>query len=103
MSNEQSQKPEQAPEGEGSYSATRRYNRHLADAIEGSDLEAGAEAAREGDGRSGTRGTGACRGARQRRPEAVSNGDEVTRNARPRNAVLDGTSGAVEPGRFASV
>ncbi len=33
-------------EGEGSYSATRRYNRHLGDAIDTGDVEAAAEAAR---------------------------------------------------------
>lgn len=43
----QPKKSEQPLEGEGSYSATRRYNQHLGEAIEGGDLEAGAEAARE--------------------------------------------------------
>ena len=42
----QEQKSEQALEGEGNYSATRRYNQHLGDAIESGDLEAGADAAR---------------------------------------------------------
>ena len=32
-------------EGEGSYSATRRYNKHLGEAIESGDTEAGAEEA----------------------------------------------------------
>ena len=41
-------------EGEGSYSATRRYNQHLADAVTSGDLEAGAkEAARALDGPEG--------------------------------------------------
>jgi hypothetical protein len=46
MSNASTQK-EDTLEGEGSYSATRRYNQHLADAIDTGDLEAGAEQARE--------------------------------------------------------
>jgi len=33
-------------EGEGSYSATRRYNKHLGDAVASGDLEEGAERAR---------------------------------------------------------
>lgn len=33
-------------EGEGSYSATRRYNQHLGDAIDHGDVEAAADAAR---------------------------------------------------------
>ena len=32
-------------EGEGSYSATRRYNQHLGDAVASGDLEGGAEEA----------------------------------------------------------
>ena len=46
MNNEKSKKSDQPLEGEGSYSATRRYNQHLGDAIASGDLEAGAEAAR---------------------------------------------------------
>lgn len=37
---------EQALEGEGSYSATRRYNERLAEAIDSGEISAGAEAAR---------------------------------------------------------
>jgi hypothetical protein len=33
-------------EGEGSYSATRRYNRHLGEAIDSGDIEAAADEAR---------------------------------------------------------
>jgi hypothetical protein len=47
MSNEQDQKQQQPLEGEGSYSATRRYNQHLGDAVDSGDLEAGAEEARQ--------------------------------------------------------
>lgn len=36
----------QALEGEGSYSATRRYNQHLGDAIDSGDVEAAADEAR---------------------------------------------------------
>jgi hypothetical protein len=46
MNKDESKKPEQPVEGEGSYSATRRYNQHLGEAVESGDLEAGAEAAR---------------------------------------------------------
>ena len=46
MSNEATRKQGQALEGEGSYDATRRYNEHLAKAIYGGELEAGAEEAR---------------------------------------------------------
>jgi len=46
MKKDEATKPEQSLEGEGSYSATRKYNKHLGDAIEGGDLEAGADAAR---------------------------------------------------------
>jgi hypothetical protein len=35
-----------ALEGEGSYSATRRYNQHLAEAIDSTDVEAAADEAR---------------------------------------------------------
>ena len=41
-----SKKKDQPVEGEGSYSATRRYNQHLSDAIARGGLEAGAEQAR---------------------------------------------------------
>jgi hypothetical protein len=33
-------------EGEGSYTATRRYNQHLGEAIDSGDIEAAADAAR---------------------------------------------------------
>ena len=46
MNKDQSKKATKPLEGEGSYEATRRYNEHLGDAIDGGDLEAGAEAAR---------------------------------------------------------
>jgi hypothetical protein len=46
MKKDESKKSNQPVEGEGSYSATRRYNQHLGDAIDSTDLEAGAEAAR---------------------------------------------------------
>jgi hypothetical protein len=46
MKKDESKKLDQPLEGEGSYSATRRYNKHLGDAVESGDLEAGAEAAR---------------------------------------------------------
>lgn len=46
MKKDEATKSEQPLEGEGSYSATRKYNKHLGDAIEGGDLEAGADAAR---------------------------------------------------------
>ncbi|MEI9948582.1 MAG: hypothetical protein WDO74_06245 [Pseudomonadota bacterium] len=46
MNNEESKKKDQPLEGEGSYSATRRYNKHLGDAVASGDLEAGAEEAR---------------------------------------------------------
>lgn len=46
MKKDESKKSDQPLEGEGSYSATRRYNQHLADATESGELEAGAEAAR---------------------------------------------------------
>ena len=39
-------KKAQPVEGEGSYSATRRYNQHLGDAIDSGDVEAAADAAR---------------------------------------------------------
>ena len=35
-----------ALEGEGSYTATRRYNQHLAEAIDSGDIEAAADEAR---------------------------------------------------------
>jgi DNA-binding GntR family transcriptional regulator len=46
MKNEETKKPAQPLEGEGSYDATRRYNAHLADAIDSGDVDAAAEAAR---------------------------------------------------------
>ena len=46
MSNAPTQK-DGTLEGEGSYSAARRYNQHLADTIGTGDLEAGAEEARK--------------------------------------------------------
>jgi hypothetical protein len=46
MKKDESKKSTQPLQGEGNYSATRRYNKHLGDAIESGDLEAGAEAAR---------------------------------------------------------
>ncbi len=41
MKNDESDKVE----GEGSYSATRKYNQHVADSIERGDIESGAEEA----------------------------------------------------------
>ena len=46
MSNEQTRKQEQPLDGEGSYSAMRRYNQHLGAAVDSGDLEGGAEDAR---------------------------------------------------------
>jgi len=46
MNKHESKKSVQPVEGEGSYSATRRYNQHLGDAVTSGDLEAGAEEAR---------------------------------------------------------
>ena len=46
MKNEDSKKSPQPLEGEGSYTATRRYNQHLGDAIDSADVEAAADAAR---------------------------------------------------------
>jgi hypothetical protein len=45
MKNDDSKKT-QPVEGEGSYTATRRYNQHLGDAIDSGDVEAAADAAR---------------------------------------------------------
>jgi len=45
MNTDESTKKDQPLEGEGSYSATRRYNQHLADAVANGDLETGAEEA----------------------------------------------------------
>ena len=39
-------KPEPSLQGEGNYSATRRYNERLAEAIDEGEISAGAEAAR---------------------------------------------------------
>ena len=47
MSNRNAQPSKQPLEGEGSYSATKRYNQHLGEAIEQGDIEDGAEAARQ--------------------------------------------------------
>ncbi len=47
MNKQGSKKKDQPLEGEGSYSAARRYNRHLGDAVASGDLEAGAEQARQ--------------------------------------------------------
>jgi hypothetical protein len=46
MNNDDSKKSTQPLEGEGSYTATRRYNKHLGDAIDSGDVEAAADAAR---------------------------------------------------------
>jgi hypothetical protein len=46
MKNTDSKKPTQPLEGEGSYTATRRYNEHVGDAIDAGDIEAAADAAR---------------------------------------------------------
>jgi len=46
MKNEDSKKSTQPVEGEGSYTATRRYNQHLGDAIDSGDVDAAADAAR---------------------------------------------------------
>jgi hypothetical protein len=46
MNNDDPKKPAQPLEGEGSYTATRRYNEHLADSIDSGDVEAAADAAR---------------------------------------------------------
>jgi hypothetical protein len=51
MSNQQPKKASEPVEGEGSYTATRNYNQHLAEAIDSGDLEAGAaEAGRAMEG-----------------------------------------------------
>jgi hypothetical protein len=46
MTNNDSKKSTQPVEGEGSYTATRRYNQHLGDAIDSGDVEAAADSAR---------------------------------------------------------
>ena len=46
MTQDKSTKQDQPLEGEGSYSAARRYNQHLGDAIDAGDIEVGADAAR---------------------------------------------------------
>ena len=43
--NSKSKTKDQPLEGEGSYSAARRYNQHVGDAVASGDLEAGAEEA----------------------------------------------------------
>jgi hypothetical protein len=47
MTKDKSKKSDQTLEGEGSYSATRRYNAGLAQAVASGELEAGAQAARQ--------------------------------------------------------
>jgi len=52
--NSKAKTKDQPLEGEGSYSAARRYNQHVGDAVASGDLEAGAEeAARALDGPEG--------------------------------------------------
>ena len=46
MKNDDSKTSTQPVEGEGSYTATRRYNQHLGDAIDSGDVEAAADEAR---------------------------------------------------------
>ncbi len=46
MKKDESKKVDQPLEGEGSYSATRRYNKPRGDAVASGDLEPGAEQAR---------------------------------------------------------
>lgn len=46
MKTDDSKKPTQPLEGEGSYSATRRYNQHVGDAIDAGNVEEAAEEAR---------------------------------------------------------
>jgi hypothetical protein len=46
MKNDDSKPSTQPVEGEGSYTATRRYNQHLGDAIDSGDVEAAADEAR---------------------------------------------------------
>jgi len=46
MNKDESKKSESELEGEGSYSATRKYNQHLGEAIDSGDIEAAADEAR---------------------------------------------------------
>ncbi len=46
MIKDESKKSESELEGEGSYSATRKYNQHLGEAIASGDIEAAADDAR---------------------------------------------------------
>jgi hypothetical protein len=46
MKKDDAKQSQQPLEGEGNYTATRRYNEHLGDAIDAGDLEAAADAAR---------------------------------------------------------
>ena len=46
MNKDESKKSEPELEGEGSYSATRKYNQHLGEAIDSGDIEDAAEEAR---------------------------------------------------------
>ena len=46
MNEQEAKKSVQPLEDEGSFSAKRRYNQHLGDAVTSDDLEAGAELAR---------------------------------------------------------
>ncbi|HWZ92167.1 MAG TPA: hypothetical protein VNW92_25060 [Polyangiaceae bacterium] len=46
MKKDETSNASQPLQGEGSYTATRRYNQHLGDAIDSGDLEAAADAAR---------------------------------------------------------
>jgi hypothetical protein len=46
MTDDASKQSKQPLQGEGNYSATRRYNQHLGEAIAEGDLEAAADAAR---------------------------------------------------------
>lgn len=46
MNDENAKASKQPLEGEGSYSAAKAYNQHLAEALEQSDIEDGAELAR---------------------------------------------------------
>jgi hypothetical protein len=46
MNQDESKKSDSKLEGEGSYSATRRYNQHLGEAIDSGDIETAADEAR---------------------------------------------------------
>ncbi|HET7542899.1 MAG TPA: hypothetical protein VFK05_23665 [Polyangiaceae bacterium] len=83
MKKEESKKSNQPLEGEGSYSATRRYNKHLGEAVARGDLEAGAERARRAV--EGAEGKELVRAAEQakRGPKAAS-ASPASRKAKPR-------------------